>query len=187
MASLQNIHQIHQKGKLVPISLTIETKFFTLNINKLDHSLLSEPFPPNPSTSSLLSPNSTAFCEISSVETIFLDEVQEFRIYEYDSKAYNGLISSQSWKHLKKGNRKNFTTKVLEILYGKEFNLKQYKFLVGAAVENLSDYLSLMKELNTWKLQAEDFLCRVKSLRYFDKLDLWYSKQFDITAETSKK
>ncbi len=187
MVVLQNIHQIDQKGKLVPTSLTIETKFFTLNIGKLEHLLLSESSSPNSSPSSSISPNTTALRKNSCVEPILLVEVQEFRIYEYDSKAYSGLISRQSWKNLKKGIRNNFTTKVLEIFYGNEFNLKQYKFLVGAAVENVSDYQSLMNELNTWKLQVEGFVSQVKSLGYFNKLDLWYSKQFRITTETCKK
>lgn len=77
----------------------------------------------------------------------------------------------------------NNKLRVIEVLYGREFNLKHHKYLVVRIAECGKEHND---EVKGWVEMLRNLMQKNKALGYFEKLDLWYQKQFEKTFENKE-
>lgn len=163
---------------------------------------LGAEYNPSSSTSNAIKLRRTTATSTNSVSLssrnkikISIDEIQEIRLKCYDSKS--NLVNADELKKIKtiravsvKGRRNNL--RLLQILFGNEFNLQCFQFLV-IGMEQFSTEHGPPSNSKTCKLEiwVDHVMSLVthenKNVNYFELLDRCYKKEFDITEKSCNR
>ncbi|ODM93674.1 1-phosphatidylinositol 4,5-bisphosphate phosphodiesterase gamma-1, partial [Orchesella cincta] len=175
--SCQNlkIYRVDVKLNIYPVLITADTtEYYQLKIEKQNIEATQNPEFRNRKLS-VPSYSRSSHQARPETEVIPLLEIKDLRIQTFESKQ----ISNQAWKQVKTwnyGKKCDNKLKLLVIHFGKEFNLKKYTFLVAEPEPDCDN-----SQLESWITGMKSFIENL-SLSYFQQLDLWYRKQFEITT-----
>ncbi|CAL8091033.1 unnamed protein product [Orchesella dallaii] len=171
------IHRVEQNKNIHPVVITADTtEYYQLKIERqpnnepssLDRTFSHRRLSRLPSYG-----RSTSNAGRPEIEVIPLAQIKDLRMQTFEAKQ----VTEKAWKEVKTWNYgKKYANKLklLVMLFGKEFNLKKYTFLV-AEPDGTSD------QLETWISGMKSFIENL-SIPYFHQLELWYMKQFEITT-----